>query len=118
MAISFSKEGIDVSSIGQELGKGLKNIYQGKTPEEIKKLKDEQARKDAKRIQDEKDKKDTKPVSEPRNSEGYTAAEEKDYMKKMAENEARVKKMDEESYKSNAGRLAEAAKKVKIKVRN
>jgi hypothetical protein len=108
----------------------IKNIFQGKTPAQIARIREEDRQKAAKQIAArELEKKKTTPVpvqkgsqvekamkhaASPKNSEGRTAAQERDYMKAMEENAKEVKRIDEGL---KAGRLAEAAKRAGIKTK-
>jgi hypothetical protein len=94
------------------MAQDLKNIYQGKTPAQVAKMKRKDYVTSAKIIAGRK-------KEEPKNSEGRTAKQEAGYMKAMKENEMEVKKIDDQIKADDkvrvAGRLAAAAKRAKIK---
>ena len=106
----------------------ITNIFQGKTPAQIARMKEEDRQKAAKEIaarQLAKKKVTPVPVKKggqlekamkyaatPKNAEGRTEAQEKVYMAGMEENARNVKEIDE---RLKAGRLAEAARRAGIK---
>lgn len=94
------------------MAQDLKNIYQGKTPAQVAKMKEEDRQNAAKVIAGRK-------KEEPKNSEGRTAKQEAGYMKAMKDNEMEVKRIDDQIKADDkarvAGRLAAAARRAKIK---
>lgn len=122
------------------------NVYDGKTAEEVRKMKLEDIKSADKQIQERKKqdmddklkKKMTTPMApvkggqlekamknaaSPKNSEGRTAAQEKEYMKSMDENKKNVEAFRKSTQSGELGgagfaarsaRLAEAARKLKL----
>jgi hypothetical protein len=94
------------------MAQDLKNIYQGKTPAQVAKMKREDYVTSAKIIASRK-------KEEPKNAEGRTAKQEAGYMKAMKDNEMEVKRIDDQIKADDkarvAGRLAAAARRANIK---
>jgi hypothetical protein len=114
------------------------NVYDGKTREEILKMRNDDIRSAEKQIMARKlEKKMTTPMdvikggnlekalknnNSPKNSEGRTAAQEKEYMKSMEENYKNVEQFKKNQsgelggagFAARSARLAEAARKLKL----